>query len=296
MSTTRTSTAAVGAVSSAGVHGRRVLIDFAPKPGSTERLYAGVVSCLSTGEVRFRCALDERKAEHAFGSAGKGLWYAARALCESLAEHWESSGDCAGWTPPFESAKLATAQAFSARDQDTGNLQLLTRVSSMHTLMNEYEIPVVDRSKDGVVMKVRSAIRRDVNSRHLQARFRRELHVGEDGTMKVDFLGQNFACYFLQLTQSHRGIEPMVDRASGRLFQLQALKRFVKSPPRQLGLLEDERPQNFELLMVGSNSDPVQRRVINMVTALADRSEIRTRPLGNIEAAAEHVFAMERRA
>lgn len=283
-------------MSATGVHGRRALIDFAPKPGSAERLYAGVVSCLSTGEVSFRCALDERKAEHAFGSAGKGLWHAAKALCESLAEHWDDTGDCAGWTPPFESARLAAIQVFSARNQDAGNLQLLARVSSMHTLMDEYEIPILDRSKDSVVTKVRSAIRRDVNSRHLQVRFRRELHVGDDGKMKVDFLGQNFACYFLQLTQSQRGIEPMVDRASGRLFQLQALKRFVKSPPRQLGLLEDERPQRFELLMVGSKTDPVQRRVISMVTALADRSEISTRPLTNVEAVAEHVSSMERRA
>jgi hypothetical protein len=272
----------------------RALVEFAPKPSSSERLCAGVVSRLSTGEVSYDCAIDPRKAEQAFGIAGIGLWHAARALCESLAGHWQRHGDSRGWISPFEGAKLGAVQSFSARSQQAGNLQLLRRMSTLLTLFDDYELQQQERSSS-IVQKVRSAIRKDVNAKHLQARFQREIHVGERaGKLKVDFLGQNFACYFLQITHSERGVEATAERAYSRLYELQALKRFVARPAKSMGLLEDERPSRFELVMIGSQTDPVQRSAINLVTALADRDEVRARPLPTPEAAAEHVTAMER--
>lgn len=288
-------TEAVGSLQAAGpVEGMRALLEFAPKPGSLERLCAGVVSRLSTGEVSYECAVDPRKAEQVFGPAGIGLWHAARALCEALAEHWQIHGDTREWISPFEGGRLGPVQAFSARTQEVGNLQLLRRVSTLHTLFEEYELQQQERS-NSIVQKVRSAVRRDANARHLQARFQREIHVGEHaGKLKVDFLGQHFACYFLQITRSERGVEATAERAYSRLYELQALRSFVARPSKSMGLLEDERPSKFELVMVGSENDSVQRRAISMVTALADRGEVRARPLPSPEAAAEHVSTMER--
>lgn len=273
-----------------------MLIDFAPQPGSNERLCAGVVSRLDTGEVQYECAIDPRKAEHAFSAAGYGLWHAARALCESVAEHWAEATQVETWTSPFEGARLSEVQVFSARDHLSGNLQLLRRSSALYTLMEEYEVAKTER-QSGIVTKVRSAIKRDVNAKHLQKRFEREIHVGDEaGNLKVDFLGQHFACYFLQITRSAKGVEATAERAYSRLYELQALQQFVKKPAKSLGLLEDERPTYFELVMVGAESDPVQRRAISRVTALADKGRIRALPLPSPEAAAEHVLAMERRA
>jgi hypothetical protein len=278
------------------VRGWRALIEFAPKPGSTERLCAGVVSRLDTGEVSFLCAIDQKKAEHAFIAAGHGLWHAARALCESLAEHWRAYGDVAGWLPPFESAKLNTVHEFSARDQMQGQLQLLRRVSSLHTLLDQYSMQVPDKS-NSIVTKVRSAIRRDVNAKHLHKRFHREIHVGEEaGNLRVDFLGQRFACYFIQITQSTRGFDASTERAFGRLFELQALRRFIKKPSRSLGLFEDERPTKFELVMVADQGHSVQRRAVRMIEAIAEKSDIRAKPLPDVDAAADHVSTMEKRA
>jgi hypothetical protein len=211
-----------------------------------------------------------------------------------VAEHWRSHGDTRGWVTPFEGAKLGPAQAFSARTHEAGNLHLLRRVSSLRTLFQGYELEQQERSTS-IVQRVRSAIRRDVNAKHLQARFDREIHVGDTaGKLKVDFLGQHFACYFLQITHSERGVEATAERAYSRLYELQALRRFVARPAKSMGLLDDERPSRFELVMVGSPNDAVQRRAISLVTALADRDEVRARPLPTAEAAAEHVVAMER--
>lgn len=280
---------------SASVEGFRALVEFTPKPGSAERLCAGVVSRLATGEVSFECAVDPRKAEQAFGEAGAGLWHVAQALCESVAEHWLRQGDVRSWISPFEGARLGPVQAFSARTQQAGTLQLLRRVSTLHTLFDAYEIQLSERS-NSITNRVRTVVRRDANARHLQARFHREIQLGgKAGKLKVDFLGQHFACYFLQITHSAHGVEATAERAYSRLYELQALKRFVARPTKSLGLLDEERPSQFELVMVGSESDPIQVRAISMVTALADRGEVRARPLPSVEAAAEHVSTMERR-
>ncbi len=276
------------------VAGLRAVVTFKPKPGSPEQLCAGVVTRLISGEVAAVCAIDGKKAAHLFGEAGQGLYFAAQALCQSLVDHWRVQPDAWLWAPPFEGAGLADLHAFSARDADSGARQMLERGSSLHTLLEQYHVSQSEWGR-GIVARVKAAIRRDVATRHLHERFNREIHVGDEaGRLRVDFLGQNFACYFLQVTPSARSADTTVERAFGRLYELAALQRFVKKPRRSLGLLDDERPERFALVMVGEQSDPVQRRVINLVTTLADRDAIRALPVPSAEAAAAHVAEMER--
>ena len=276
------------------VAGLRAVLMFRPKPASGELLCAGVVTRLSTGEVAGVCAIDQKKASHLFGEAGQGLYFAAQALCQSLLDHWRVQPDASLWVPPFEGASLADVQAFSARDALSGALQMLARGSTLHTLFAQYQVSQAEWGR-GIVARVKAAIKRDVATRHLHERFNREIHVGDEaGRLRVDFLGQNFACYFLQITQSARSAETTIERAFGRLYELAALQRFVKKPKRSLGLLDDERPERFALVMVGEQNDPVQRRVINLVTTIADRDAIRALPLPSVEAAAAHVVEMER--
>lgn len=276
------------------VAGLRAVVMFKPQPGSREQLCAGVVTRLTTGEVAAVCAIDSKKAAHLFGEAGQGLYFAAQALCQSLLEHWRAQPDASQWVPPFEGASLAEVHAFSARDADTGARQMLERGSTLHTLLAQYQVSQAEWGR-GIVARVKAAIKRDVNTRHLHERFNRDIHVGEEaGRLRVDFLGQNFACYFLQVTQSARSADTTVERAFGKLYELAALQRFVKKPRRSLGLLDDERPERFALVMVGEHSDPVQRRVINLVTTIADRDAIRALPVPNVDAAAAHVVEMER--
>ena len=166
----------------------------------------------------------------------------------------------------------------------------------MHTLLAHYQIEQQPRST-GIVDKVRLAVKRDVNAKHLVRRFNKHLTVaGEGNPLKVDFLGQHYACYFLQITRSEKGLEANTERAFGKLFELEAVRRLVKRPKKSLGLLEDERPETFELLMVGNRQDPVQRRAIYQIEALADRKEVIARIEQTVTDAAERVSHQERRA
>lgn len=276
------------------VQGWRAVIEFAPKPTSPERLCAGVVVRTEDGHVRNQCAVDLRKAKHAFGHAGETLHEVARRLCESLAEHWTENPDAQAWTPPFSNARLSDLNRFSAGSEDEGMRLMLNRTSTLHTLLNAYEIAKQTRPT-GIVEKVRSAVRRDANAKHLAARFNRELTLnGEAQPFKVDFLGQHYACYFLQITRSPRVLEVNTERAFGKLYELQALRRLLKKPSKSLGLLDEERPQLFELLMVGDRQDPVQRRAIYQVEALADKGQVLARIESSAAAAAERLSHQER--
>jgi hypothetical protein len=79
-----------------------------------------------------------------------------------------------------------------------------------------------------------------------------------------------------------------------RLFELQAIHRLMQEPTHPLDLLDDERPQIFELLMIGQRSDSVQRRAIHLVEALADKREVLARLEASVPAAAERVSHQER--
>lgn len=278
------------------VQGWRAVIEFTPKPTSNERLCAGVVLQTQAGEIVHFCAIDHRKMEHAFGTAGVALHDVAMKLCESLSLHWKITGQAETWRPPFEAAKLSRLDRFSALDTYEAAERILNRSSTLHTLLSAYEVQQQTRNA-GIVEKVRAAVKRDVNTKHLARRFNRELMLnGEAQPFKVDFLGQHYACYFLQVTRHARGLENSTERAYGKLFELQALKRMVKKPKKSLGLLDEERPEIFELLMVGNRNDPVQRRAIYQVEALADKGQVTARIEPNASAAAERVAHQERQA
>lgn len=270
------------------------VIDFAPKPISTERLVAGIVTRDETGEVGFTCAIDARKIAHAFSEGGQAFFDIAYMLCESLAQHWRVNPDAKTWVVPFSGARIADLGRFSGRDAEDSRAAMLARTSAIHTLLSAYEMNTRPRLTT-LTERVRAAVKRDNNATHLATRFNRELNLGERAApMRVDFLGQNFACYFLQMTSSSRHLDTNTDRAFGKLYELQALQRFVKKPKKTLGLFDDERPQRFELVMVGNRNDSVQRKAIYQVEALADKGSTNTRVVSTVNAAAEHVSEREK--
>lgn len=276
------------------VKGQRAVVEFAPKPTSSERLVAGIVTKLESGEVSHACALDQRKMEHAFGDDGAAMYAIAEELCRSLGQHWQNTGAADSWVPPFGGARIAELTRFSGRTVEEAHATMLNRVSTFTTLLSTYDIADTKRPTS-IVARVRSAVKRDVNAKHLTKRFNRELNLGDSaGPMRVDFLGQHYACYFLQITSSSRGLDLNTGLAFGKLYELDALQRFVKKPKNTLGLLEDERPSKFELVMVGNRSDSVQRRAIYQVEAIADKRSTRVQVMASANAAAEHVSDRER--
>lgn len=248
------------------------------------------------GSTTYQCGLDEAKAAHAFGARGKALAAVARELCTSLTEHWKCTSRGDPWVPPFEGARIARETEFSAQSAAAAIAHALEQHSALHTLLAAYEIAAPARNAS-IVAAVQREVRRNRRTEHLAPRFNRQLVVSRDAApLKVDFLGQHYACYFLQVSQSERGIEASAERAYGKLFELDALRRFVKQRPKSLGLLDDERPQRFELIVVGDREHAVQRRALAQIEALADRNRVIARPLANAASAADHVIQQERRA
>jgi hypothetical protein len=277
-----------------GVHGTRAVIEFSPKVSSTERLVAGVVTKLTSGEISFTCSIDERKASHAFGPEGTMLYSIAHKLCESLALYWSTSSEIDSWTPPFVGATICDASEFTSSTASKAQELMLNRVSAISTLLSHYTIAHTQRST-GIVQRIKTAVRQDKNAAHLLKRFNRELTVaGEALPLKVDFLGVRYACYFLQISRAVRGLDGNTDRAYGKLFELQALEKFIKTPRQSLGLLDEERPNVFELVLVGDRKDPIQKQAINQIEALADRDNIGAHIESNAENAAKRVVSKER--
>lgn len=276
------------------VAGTRVIIEFSPKLVSIERLCAGVVIRTAQGELSAHCAIDKRKAENAFGIAGVALYEIANTLCESLLTHWAKTLEPQSWQPPFEGTNIARIGEFTASSTESEAKKIVERHSMLGTLLSHYEIAEQQRTTN-IVERVRGAVKRDSNAMHLARRFNRELPLGRNaGVLKVDFLGQNFACYFLQIVKSSRSSDVNTERALGKLYELQTLRRFITRPKKSLGLLDEERPSQFELVMVGDTSDSVQGRIARQVEAMADRKTVRARVLANAVEAAEHVSVQER--
>lgn len=279
-----------------GVAGKRAVITFAPKPASPERLCAGVVTRTDAGEVSFLSSVDARKATQAFGTSGEALAHMARALCESLAAHWREHPSARTWQPPFHGVKLQDVHAFTARNVAEGQAMMLARASSLHTLFENVKAPAAS-SGSVLLEQVRSALRRDPNARHLAQRLGRSLTVrGDAQPLRVDFIGQNYACNLLQISTSERMVDLSTERAYGKLFELQALRQFVKAPPTQLGLLDEERPHHFELILVADRQNRVQRRALAQIEALADQKEVRAQVQPNAAAAAQRMAHQERQA
>lgn len=215
-------------------------------------------------------------------------------LCRSLADHWlHRPSD--PWTPPFENAKLAHEDRFTAQSVEAAAAFLLQEQSALHQLLAMYEIPTQQRASN-IVRRVRQAVRVNPRTLHLVPRFNRALFITDKAQpLRVDFLGQNLACYFMQLTETQRGIEGSTERAFGKLYELQALRRFVSHRPKALGLLPEERPGAFELVLVGDHRHPVRRQVLAQLEALADKREVVMRQVSDVDAAAHHVARAERK-
>lgn len=276
------------------VSGQRAVIEFSPKLVSIEKLCAGVVLRTDGGDVVTGCALDKRKLSHAFGEPGVALFEIANVLCESLAMHWRSTGSAEGWVPPFEGAKIARLGEFTAKDAASAIAQINDHHSTLNTLLHGYEITEISRATN-IVERVRGAVKRDANARHLEKRFNRVLTIGAGAApMRVDFLGQNFACYFIQIVRSPRHGEMNTERALGKIYELELLRKFVHKPKKSLGLLDEERPQAFELVMVGDRNNAIQQRIVYQIEAMADRSAVRARLLPDPTTAAAHVSDRER--
>lgn len=219
----------------------------------------------------------------------------AGALCASLAEHWISTSP-AEWVPPFEGARLARVSDFTAQSAEAAIEQSLSQHSALYTLLSRYEIPAQQKVSN-IVARVRREVRSNKWTEHLAPRFSRELNIGASTTpLRVDFLGQHLACYFIQVTESARGIEGSAERAFGKLFELQALRRFVKARPKSLGLFDHERPDRFELILVGDRTHPVQKHAIARIEALADQKQVIARPIASAIEAAQHIVELERKA
>lgn len=280
----------------AGVRGSRVVLDFSPKPTSTERMVAGVVTKLDSGEVSYTCAIDEDKASHAFGDAGVAFHAIALQLCISLAEFWQAHPNASDWVAPFAGSGIADQSKFSGRSAEAAQTLMLNRTSTLHTLLGKYEMAREKRPR-GIVERVRSAVSKDPNSKHLAKRFGRILPLGDQTLpLRVDFLGQNFACYFLQVSASQRGHEQNTEKAFGKLFELRALRRMLQTPEQSFELFDYERPKLFELVMVGDRKDSSQRQAIAKVERLADKDEVVARVVESANEAADLVTQRERQA
>lgn len=250
---------------------------------------------MDDGRVEWRCAIDEDRIDHAFGSTGRSLFTTARSLCNSLAESW-SKGSIRAWKPPFERASITEPVAFTAQSVDSAITHVLGQHSSLHTLLAQYEIPE-SRSTTGIVAKVRRSVKSRHNSEHLARFFLRNFAIdGSTLPLRVDFFGRRLACYIVLVTTSDKQVDVSSERGLGKMAELHALRSFTAHKRTSLGLLEDERPSEFELLMVGSEAHPIQGRVMQKIQMLADMKHVRARALPDADAAATHLIERERAA
>ena len=275
------------------VHGVRAAIFFQPQVLSRERICAGVVLRLDDGRVAGRVAIQAAEAAHAFGIAGVEIHAIAHHLCNSLVQHLNEGGDFSDWVAPFENASIDKLGRVEGANLSNLLESQTQQNSVIFTLLSGYEIPAA-KAGDGIVKQVKRVIQNSKAS-HLAARFHRELPVKRDALpLRVEFLGANYACYFLQISQSARGIEESARRAHGKLFELQNVKAHFKGPQRKD--IFDEQPTKFELLVVGDRKSPLQNAAWLQIESLADSNNLRARLLGTPAEAASEVTRLERAA
>jgi hypothetical protein len=279
-----------------GVSGWRGVIEFSPSLISTERLCAGVVLQLQSGQTAHRSAIDAQDAERVFGQAGAALADVAERLCHSLAQQW--AGTTPGespveWVPPFSRARLASEQRFTAASVDSALDWALNMYSAFYPLLAGTRAAAAPRHRS-LLDQVRRHLRLSQQSSHLARHFSRFLEMGERAApLRVDFLGRHTACYLMQVTESERQLEINLTQAYGKLYELDAVRRFVGSRPATLGLLADERPQHFELMLVGDATHNVRRRVLAQIEAVADQHQVLARPMPDAKSAAERLMQLE---
>lgn len=272
------------------IRGVRAAIFFQPQLLSKERICAGVVLRLDDGRTAGRVAIQAQEAAHAFGVSGVEIHAIANHLCVSLVQFLQSGGDFESWLPPFEHASIEKLGRVEGALLESLLDSQTAQNSTLFTLLRSYEIPAVKQT-DGIVRKVKRVVQQS-KSHHLADRFQRELPVKADALpLKVEFLGAHYACYFLQISQSPRGIEESARRAHGKLFELQSVRSHFATPTTVDAF--DEVPSRFELLVVGDKQNPLQRSAWLQIESLADSSELQTRLLDTPAAAANAVTRYE---
>ncbi|MBB6320550.1 hypothetical protein [Paraburkholderia tropica] len=272
------------------IRGQRAAIYFQPQILSGERLCAGVVIRLDDGRIATRVAIQPEEVAHAFGASGAELYAIANHLCLALVEHLQDVGSFDNWIAPFESAIIGKLGRVEGAQLETLLDAQVRQHSVLHTLLDTYEIPNV-KQVDGIVRQVKRAIQKS-HSPHLAERFHRELSVLSDALpLKVEFLGARYACYFIQISHSPRGIEESARRAHGKLFELQSVRTFFDGSPQDAFL--DERPSQFELLVVGDQTNDLQKSAWRQIESLADASNLQTRLLADASEAARAVMRYE---
>lgn len=259
---------------------------------SKERITAGAVVRLDDGQCFARVAVTEAAVTHAFGIAGQELYHAAFHLCQSLLEHVQAGGAFKTWTPPFAGAEIGNLGRAEARNMDAILDLGLAQNSMLYTLLSHYAMPA-HHNNDSLASKVKSAISKNKATKHLKERFYREIMVREEAMpLKVEFLGANFACYFLQLSKSQQGIEISTSNACGKLFKLQNLKQHFEKLDRPT-VFDEERPQSFELLVVADDSDRLQKSALLQIESFADANKLIARVLPDAQSAASMVVKRE---
>ena len=248
------------------------------------------------GHVEWRSAVDADRAGNVFGAPGRALADIAARLCESLAHAWQHERE-ADWTPPFEGARIAARSPFSASSLDSEFAHSLRLYSALHKLMSGAKVSST-RDSRGLVRVVQGIVRARLDSAYLAPRFSRHLTIGGSALpLRVDFLGRHYVCFMMRVTESPSQAEIAAERAIGRVQELQMLRKHVQRQGEGLlGLFDGERPEQFELLMVGDRQHPIQGPVLGRVEWAADQREVRVRTVGAPAEVAEHVVAMERRA
>jgi hypothetical protein len=272
------------------IRGVRAALFFQPQILSQERMCAGVVLRLDDGRIATRVAIQPQEAQHAFGVAGEELHAIAHHLCLSLVEHLTDGLSFESWTAPFENASIdKLGRVEGARLESLLDVQV-SQNSTLFTLFKSYEMPAV-KQYDSIVKRVRKAIM-ESKSHHLADRFHRELPVTQDALpLKVEFLGANYACYFLQISPSLRGIEESARRAHGKLFELQNVRSHFAAAGA--GDSFEEVPRRFELLVIGDHTNPIQKSAWLQIESLADSNNLVTRILESPAAAANAVARFE---
>jgi hypothetical protein len=275
------------------VRGVRAAIFFQPQILSIERICAGIVIRLDDGRVAARVGIQAQEIAHAFGVSGVEIHSIANHLCLSLAEHVQSGGTFEEWVAPFENAHIGKIGRVEAGQLESLLDSQISQNSMLYTLLSSYELPAVKQT-DGIVRQVKRAIQKS-KSHHLADRFHRELPVKTDALpLKVEFLGANYACYFIQISQSPRGIEESARRAHGKLFELQSVRTHFEGPGTADAF--EEKPRRFELLVVGDKTNSFQKSAWLQIESLADASNLQTRLLTTAAAAANTVSKLEHQA
>lgn len=271
------------------VRGQRAIIAFQPRNTSFESLCAGVVLKLDSGEVSFRSALDGRKLYSAFREVGAALADIAQVLLSSAAEHWRANAELSNWVPPFPGASVPVVTRFSAMDIDSGMAHALNSHSTLHVLLGN--LLVKERSASSLVRRVAGHWRGQSSEKLLARYVERTVDFGDEhGSMKIDFWGQHYGCFFSSLSDTAPNSAMLVERAIGRIVQLQTLKEMSQAPQQTIGLFGELRPQRHELVVVGGGRAP---KSLWQVDRFADKLELQIRNAASPAEAAEMVADRE---